>query len=300
MPELPNITVYLEALESRILQRRLERVVIVNPFVLRSFDPAPSVCEGREVTSLRRLGKRIVIGFDGDVWAVIHLMIAGQLHWFSVGSRRPKRPILAAFEFDSGTLTLTEAGTKRRASMHFVASAAALGNHDPGGLDVHAATLEQFTARLTQANHTLKRALTDPKLFDGIGNAYSDEILHAAHLSPLALSRSLDSDEIARLYVSVRNVLTAWTDRLRSDSGGEFPERVTAFRPGMAVHGRYGQPCPVCGTSVQRIRYAENETNYCPRCQTGGRLLSDRSLARLLKDDWPRTIDELERRGAGL
>jgi formamidopyrimidine-DNA glycosylase len=227
---------------------------------------------------------------------VMHLMIAGRLHWHAHGTRRSKRPILAAFEFTSGTLTLTEAGSKRRASLNIVAGSAGLADHDRGGLELDDATREQFAERLTRANHTLKRALTDPQLFSGIGNAYSDEILHDARLSPLALTRSLDVDSIGRLYDSTRRVLADWTARLRANAGGEFPERVTAFRDGMAVHGRYGQPCPVCGTTVQRIRYAENETNYCPRCQTGGRLLSDRSLARLLKDDWPRTIDELERR----
>ena len=296
MPELPDITVYLEALEARLAGRRLERVVISNPFVLRSIDPSPSACEGRTVTGLRRLGKRVAIGLEGDLWIVMHLMIAGRLHWFPAGTRRAKRPVLAALEFDAGTLTLTEAGTKRRASIHVVAGTDRLREHEPGGLDVFAASATEFGARLVLENHTLKRALTDPRLFSGIGNSYSDEILHDARLSPLALTRSLDAEEIARLYDSTRRVLIEWTARLRAEASGGFPERVTAFRQGMAVHGRYGNPCPICGTSVQRIRYAENETNYCPRCQTGGRLLSDRALARLLKDDWPKTIDELERR----
>jgi len=296
VPELPDITVYLEALESRVLGRRLDRFTIANPFVLRSIEPSPSACEGRRVAGLRRLGKRIAIGLDGEVWIVIHLMIAGRLHWHPAGTRRPKRPVLAALEFDTGTLTLTEAGSKRRASIHIVAGNSALDEHEPGGIDAFRATEAEFAAQLTQANHTLKRALTDHRLFSGIGNAYSDEILHSARLSPLALTRSLSSDEIARLFESTRRVLADWTARLRVDARGEFPERVTAFRTGMAAHGRYGEPCPVCGTSIQRIRYAENETNYCPRCQTGGKLLSDRALARLLKDDWPRTIDELERR----
>jgi formamidopyrimidine-DNA glycosylase len=296
VPELPDISIYLEALEGRVLGQRLLQVEIVNPFVLRSVEPPPGACANRDVTSLRRLGKRIAIGLEGDLWIVMHLMIAGRLHWHAHGTRRSKRPILAAFEFTSGTLTLTEAGSKRRASLNIVAGSAGLADHDRGGLELDDATREQFAERLTRANHTLKRALTDPQLFSGIGNAYSDEILHDARLSPLALTRSLDVDSIGRLYDSTRRVLADWTARLRANAGGEFPERVTAFRDGMAVHGRYGQPCPVCGTTVQRIRYAENETNYCPRCQTGGRLLSDRSLARLLKDDWPRTIDELERR----
>jgi formamidopyrimidine-DNA glycosylase len=290
MPELPDVTLYLEALEARVMGRRLERIAIANPFVLRSTEPAPATCEGRPVAGLRRLGKRIAIGLDGDLWIVIHLMIAGRLHWYPAGTRKSGRSVLAAFEFETGTLTLTEAGSKRRASVHIVAGNAQLAAHDRGGLEVSDAGVEEFATRITTTNHTLKRALTDPGLLSGIGNAYSDEILHDARLSPLKLTRSLDAAEIDRLYSSTRRVLRDWTGRLRAEAAGEFPERVTAFRAGMAVHGRYGKPCPVCGTSVQRIRYAENETNYCPRCQTGGKLLSDRSLARLLKDAWPRTI----------
>jgi formamidopyrimidine-DNA glycosylase len=296
MPELPDITAYLEALATRIHGRRLERIVIATPFLLRSTEPSPRDCEGRRVTALRRLGKRIAIGLDGDLWVVLHLMIAGRLHWYAPNAKRPRRPVLAAFEFESGTLTLTEAGTRRRASLYVVRGAAALAEHDRGGLDIEGLGLDAFARQLTQGNHTLKRALTDPRYFSGIGNAYSDEILHRARLSPLALTRSLSPDEVHRLHDATRHVLTDWTERLRSEAAGAFPKKVAAFREGMAVHGRYGKPCPVCGTSVQRIRYAENETNYCPRCQTGGKLLSDRSLARLLKDDWPRTIEELERR----
>jgi formamidopyrimidine-DNA glycosylase len=298
MPELPDITVYLDALETRVLGRRLERIVITNPFLLRSITPSPQQCAGRRVVALRRLGKRIAIGLDGDLWLVLHLMIAGRLHWYEPGAKRSRRPVLATFEFESGTLTLTEAGSKRRASLHIVGGEAALAEHDRGGLEIEALDFTAFAERLTQRNHTLKRALTDPQLLSGIGNAYSDEILHRARLSPLALSRSLADAELIRLYAATRTVLDDWTQRLRRDAAGGFPERVTAFREGMAVHGRYGKPCPVCGTTVQRIRYAENETNYCPRCQTAGRLLSDRSLARLLKDDWPRTIEELELRRA--
>ena len=296
MPELPDLAVYVEALEARVLGRRLERIVIANPFLLRSTEPSPQDCEGRRVTALRRLGKRIVVGLDGDLWLVLHLMIAGRLHWYDPAARRPRRPVLATLEFESGTLTLTEAGSKRRASLYIVRGEAALAEHDRGGLEIAALDLAAFAGRLTQRNHTLKRALTDPQLLSGIGNAYSDEILHRARLSPLSLSRSLSAEELQRLFDATRSVLDDWTARLSQQAGGGFPERVTAFREGMAVHGRYGKPCPICGTAVQRIRYADNETNYCPRCQTGGRLLSDRSLARLLKDDWPRTIEELERR----
>jgi formamidopyrimidine-DNA glycosylase len=296
VPELPDITVYIEALAVRIEGQRLEHIVIATPFLLRSTEPSPRDCEGRRVVALRRLGKRIAIGLDGDLWLVLHLMIAGRLHWYARHAKRPKRAILAAFEFDSGTLTLTEAGTKRRASLHIVRGEVALLEHDRGGLEIDGLDLDAFTRQLSHGNHTLKRALTDPRYLSGIGNAYSDEILHRARLSPLALTRALAPEEVQRLYDATRSVLADWTQRLRSESAGAFPEGVTAFRKGMAVHGRYGKPCPVCGTSVQRIRYAENETNYCPRCQTGGKLLSDRSLARLLKDDWPRTIEELERR----
>ncbi len=295
MPELPDVTVYVEAIAARVLHCRLERVTIANPFLLRSTEPPPQALAGREVTAVRRLGKRIAIGVEGELWLVLHLMIAGRLHWYPADPLR-RRAALATFDFEPGALTLTEAGTKRRASLYVVAGAAGLAAHDPGGLEIAGATVEDFSARLTEANHTLKRALTDPRILSGIGNAYSDEILHRAQLSPLALTRSLAAAELERLFQATRGVLDDWTARLREEAAGAFPEGVTAFRNGMAVHGRYGKPCPVCGTRVQRIRYAENETNYCPRCQTGGRLLSDRSLARLLKDDWPRTIDELERR----
>jgi formamidopyrimidine-DNA glycosylase len=296
MPELPDITVFVEALAARVEGHVLERVSVSNPFLLRSFDPPPEALEGRRVRWLRRLGKRIAIGVDGDLWLVLHLMIAGRLHWYPVGDTRRRRAALAAFEFDNGSLTLTEAGTRRRASLHVVAGDTGLAAHDPGGLEIAEATPASFAARLTASNHTLKRALSDPRILSGIGNAYSDEILHRAQLSPLTLTQSLEPAELERLYGATNAVLGEWTGRLRDEAAGEFPEGVTAFRAGMAVHGRYGQPCPVCATRVQRIRYAENETNYCPRCQTGGRILSDRSLARLLKDDWPRTIEELERR----
>jgi formamidopyrimidine-DNA glycosylase len=296
MPELPDITVYLEALSARVLNRRLERVTVTSPFLLRSTDPPPSALQGRTVQELRRLGKRIAIGVEGELWLLMHLMIAGRLHWYPTGKGGRRRTALATFDFDSGSLTLTEAGTKCRASLYVVAGDVGLATHDPGGLDVAAATPSTFNLRLTAENHTLKRALTDPRILSGVGNAYSDEILHRARLSPLALTRALETAELERLYAAARTVMEEWTVRLRSAAAGAFPEGVTAFREGMAVHGRYREPCPVCGTRVQRIRYAENETNYCPRCQTGGRMLSDRSLARLLKDDWPRTIDELERR----
>jgi formamidopyrimidine-DNA glycosylase len=247
------------------------------------------------VERFRRVGKRIAMGFEGDYWLVLHLMIAGRLHWFPAGGKRGARAVLAAFVFDTGTLTLTEAGSKRRASLFVFGSERELASHDPGGLEVLDASLEEFRARLVAENHTLKRALTDPRAFSGIGNAYSDEILHHAGLSPVALTQKLNDAAIEKLYNAIRAVMPAWTQRLRVASGGEFPEKVTAFRPDMAVHGRFGKPCPVCGTNVQRIRYAENETNYCPRCQTGGKLLADRALSRLLKSDWPRTVEELER-----
>jgi formamidopyrimidine-DNA glycosylase len=300
MPELPDVTVYLEALDERIVRQRLDRVALINPFLLRTATPALSSVTGRRVERLRRVGKRIAIGLEGDLWLVLHLMIAGRLHWFARGTRISGRAALARFEFENGTLTLTEAGSKRRASLHLIAGEAELTRIDPGGLELFDVDLDQFSARLRRENHTLKRALTDPHLFSGIGNAYSDEILHRARLSPLALTSKLTVAQIATLYEATRGALSDWTARLRLDAGGKFPEGVTAFRPEMAVHGRYGKPCPVCGTSVQRIRYAENETNYCPHCQTQGRILADRALSRLLKDDWPRTIDELERiRGPG-
>jgi formamidopyrimidine-DNA glycosylase len=296
VPELPDVTVYLEALAPRILAARLERVRLLTPFLLRSVDPPLSAVAGTTVTGLRRLGKRLVIALDQDLFLVIHLMIAGRLHWKPAGARPPGKIGLAAFDFSTGTLIMTEAGTKKRASLDVVRGESALRAHDPGGLDVLASDLATFQAALTAENHTLKRVLTDPRVFSGIGNAYSDEILHRARLSPVKLSQALDDDEVRRLHEAVRVVLTEWIERLRRDAGDEFPEGVTAFRPEMAVHGRYGKPCPVCGAPVQRIVYAENETNYCARCQTNGRMLADRSLSRLLHDDWPRTLDEWEAR----
>lgn len=294
MPELPDITVYLEALQARIVGQTLRRVVLRNPFLLRSVDPPLCACEGRKVVELRRLGKRIAIGLEGDLWLVMHLMIAGRLHWYGQDHRGKVRAPLLLFEFGNGTLTMTEAGTKRRAALHVVAGEAALASHDRGGLEVLDATATQFRERLSHVNHTLKRALTDPTILSGIGNAYSDEILHRARLSPMTQTRQLDDAQWQTLFDATRETLLHWTDALRSEAGNAFPEQVTAFREAMAVHGRYGKPCPVCGTAVQRIRYADNETNYCPRCQTGGKLLADRALSRLLKDDWPRTIEALE------
>lgn len=294
MPELPDITVYLDALETRVAGHTLERLRIANVFVLRTAVPPVSALEGRRVTSLRRLGKRLVFGFEDDLWLVLHLMIAGRLQWADGDTKPVARNVLATFAFDNGSLVLTEAGTKRRASLHVVAGESGLRAHDPGGIDVMTCTTAEFSAALTQRNHTLKRALTDPHLFSGIGNAYSDEILHAAKLSPIVQTQKLTSAEIERLREATRAVLRTWIDRLRREAGGKFPAKVTAFHPGMAVHGKFGQPCPVCGTTVQRIVYAENEVNYCPRCQTGGRVLADRSLSRLLKSDWPRTIEEAE------
>jgi formamidopyrimidine-DNA glycosylase len=283
MPELPDIALYLHALRPRIVGQRLEQVRIASPFLLRTTDPPATALAGRTVADVRRLGKRIVLAFENDYFAVLHLMIAGRLHWKPPAAPVPRRNGLAAFDFPHGTLLLTEAGTKHRASLCLLRGREALAAHDRGGLDVLQATPAQFRAALTQASHTLKRALTDPRLFDGIGNAYSDEILHAARLSPLRLTIQLGDAEIERLYRATRATLTRWTDRLQADTGDAFPEKVTAFREGMAVHGRFRQPCPVCGSPVQRIRYAENEVNYCPTCQTGGRLLADRSLSRLLK-----------------
>jgi formamidopyrimidine-DNA glycosylase len=292
MPELPDITVYLEALDPRIAGRILERVRIRTPFLLRTVDPPLSAVESRQVTALRRVGKRIAIGLAGDLWLVLHLMIAGRLHWRKPGAVLAGKNSLAAFDFPHGSLVLTEAGRERRASLHLLAGEPALRAMDPGGLEVLTAPLQDFAARLLSENHTLKRALTDPALFSGIGNAYSDEILHRARLSPLALTRSLGPEETARLYQAIHTVLDEWTGRLRAEASGRFPEKVTAFRPAMAVHGKYKQPCPVCGAKIARIRYASNETNYCPRCQTAGRLLADRALSRLLGDDWPRNIDD--------
>jgi formamidopyrimidine-DNA glycosylase len=293
MPELPDITVYVEALRQRILGAKLESTRITHPFLLRTFEPPLTALQGRRVVDLRRVGKRVAVGFEGDQWLVLHLMIAGRLHWFAAGARKTGRAALAYFVFDTGTLTLTEAGTKRRASLYVFGSSQQLAQHDPGGLEILDAPYEEFRRRLLAENHTLKRSLTDPRTFSGIGNAYSDEILHRAHLSPIALTQKLDEPSVRRLYEAIRVVLPEWIERLRVAAGSDFPEEVTAFHAQMAVHGRFGKPCPACGAPVQRIRYAENETNYCPGCQTGGRILADRSLSRLLKDDWPRTIDEL-------
>ena len=296
MPELPDITAYLDALEPRVLGQTLARLRIGNPFLVRTIQPAPDELAGHRVVSLDRMGKRIVFGFEPDLYAIVHLMIAGRFRWRDAGAPIPGKLGLAAFDFPSGTLLLTEAGSRRQASIHIVRGGAALAAFDPGGLEVLEADEEQFGARLTRHNHTLKRALTDPHIFSGIGNAYSDEILHAARLSPMKLTASLSRDEVSRLFDATRRTLTLWIDRLRTEARAAFPEKVTAFRKEMAVHGRYRQPCPVCGSPVQRIVYARNEANYCSRCQTGGRLLSDRALSRLLKDDWPRTLDELEAR----
>jgi formamidopyrimidine-DNA glycosylase len=296
MPELPDIKVYIEALERRILDQPLERVRVVSPFLLRTFDPPIEAVAGKRVVALRRIGKRIAIGVEDDLWLVLHLMIAGRLHWKPKGAAVPANVGLAALDFASGTLTLTEAGTKRRTSLHVVRGEAALRTLDPGGVEPLAADLAAFVRVLRKENHTLKRSLTDPHLFSGIGNAYSDEILHRGRLSPVMLTHRLSGEEVERLHSATRETLADWTNRLRVEAGDGFPEHVTAFRDGMAVHGQFGKPCPACGTGVQRIRYADNETNYCPRCQTGGKVLADRSLSRLLKDDWPRTVDELEGR----
>ena len=290
MPELPDLTVYLESLAPRIANRRLLRVVLLNPFFLRTAVPPIASADGRKVLGLRRLGKRIVVELEGELYLVLHLMIAGRLRW---DEKPPKRIALALLEFESGTLAVTEAGTKRRASLHLVQGKAALDAMDPGGIEIFASTLGDFREVLVSENHTLKRALTDPHLFAGIGNAYSDEILHRAKLSPIAMTKSLAQAEVERLYAASREVMREWVERLRAQAGSGFPEKVTAFREEMAVHGRYGKPCPVCAAPVQRIVYAENETNYCARCQTGGRILADRALSRLLKKSWPRSIDEL-------
>lgn len=312
MPELPDIVVYIDALERRIVGHTLERIEIAGPFLLRTAVPPINSAQNRKVVALRRVGKRIAIGLQADpardkdqLWLVFHLMIAGRLHWSERRVTPDGRRTLAAFHFDSGTLTLTEAGARKRASLHLVSGEEELNKIDRGGIDVLSASLDEFSRVITANSHTLKRALTDPRYFSGIGNAYSDEILFAAQLSPVALTQRLSPEEIERLYNATRKTLTEWIDRLRGESGissaeeGRFPEKVTAFRPQMAVHGRYGEPCPQCGAKVQRIRYAANETNYCARCQTGGKLLADRSLSRLLRDDWPRSLEELEERKSG-
>jgi formamidopyrimidine-DNA glycosylase len=294
MPELPDVTAYLAALETRITGRTLLGVRLASPFLLRTAQPPLAIASGRRVRELERLGKRIAMGLEGDLWLVLHLMIAGRLHWRAPGAKLSGRNTLAAFDFDEGSLVLTEAGTKRRASLHVVEGRGGLAALDPGGIDVLSSTFETFKAALMEENRTLKRALTDPRILSGIGNAYSDEILHAARLSPLALTHKLKDEEWARLYPATLDTLRQWTDRLVGEAASGFPEKVTAFRKEMAVHGRYGKPCPRCGEPVQRIRYADNETNYCAPCQTGGKLLADRGLSRLLGADWPRTLDELE------
>jgi formamidopyrimidine-DNA glycosylase len=314
MPELPDVTLYIEALKARILGCRLQYVRISSPFLLRTASPPLEAISGKTLLGLRRIGKRIAFGFESDLWLVLHLMIAGRLHWTEttmsgagaiepkVGnnaasanrSKRPGKNVLGGFYFDTGVLTLTESASRKRASLHLVRGEPVLNSFDPGGLEVLQSSLDQFTERLASENHTLKRALTDPSLFSGIGNAYSDEILHRAQLSPVTLTRKLSPKEIERLHKAVIETLSLWLERLRKELAGGFPEHVTAFRPEMAVHGKFGKPCPVCGTAIQRIRYADNETNYCPRCQTGGKLLADRSLSLLLKGDWPKTLEELE------
>ncbi|MGB9415729.1 MAG: DNA-formamidopyrimidine glycosylase family protein [Acidobacteriaceae bacterium] len=294
MPELPDIAAYITALEPRIVGQKLEQVRVASAFLLRTVQPPLSSAEGRTVRELRRIGKRIAIGMEGDLWLVLHLMIAGRLHWRPPSAKLAGRNSLAAFDFPNGSLVLTEAGTKRRASLHVLSGEEALRSIDPGGVEVFACDLESFRGALTAENRTLKRALTDPRIVSGIGNAYSDEILHVAQLSPIQQTHKLDPDEWQRLFTATRKTLQLWIDRLKSEANASFPEKVTAFRKDMAVHGRYGQPCPRCGEAIQRIRYADNETNYCARCQTEGRVLADRSLSRLLGKDWPRTLDELE------
>jgi formamidopyrimidine-DNA glycosylase len=298
MPELPDVIVYIEALAPRVLHQPLEAFRLGNPFVVRTISPTPAELIGRQITGLERIGKRIVFAFEGDAFIAVHLMIAGRFRWRPRGTVIPRKIGLAAFDFPGGTLLLTEAGSRRQASIQLFKRREALAATDPGGLEPLAADEGSFRDALTRENHTLKRALTDPRLFSGIGNAYSDEILHDARLSPMKLTRSLAQDEIGRLYESTRRVLALWLQRLRDEAGAEFPEKVTAFRDGMAAHGRYGKPCPVCGAPIQRIVYARNEANYCARCQTGGKLLSDRALSRLLKEDWPASLEEMEARKA--
>lgn len=294
MPELPDIVVYIEALEKRIQGSVLERVRVASPFLLRTAVPPLSSVEGKKIVELRRLGKRICFGLEGDLWLVLHLMIAGRLHWYNERGKAAKGRSVAVFEFSTGSLTLTEAGTQKRASLHVVQGEAGLENLNPGGLEVFDATAAQFARAIRATNHTLKRALTDPRILSGIGNAYSDEILFDARLSPFTLTQKLSDEEVDRLFEAIKRTLTEWVERLRTEAVKSFPEKVTAFRPDMATHGKYGEPCPRCGSKIQRIRYGSNETNYCPTCQTGGRLLADRALSRLLKDDWPRTPEELE------
>jgi formamidopyrimidine-DNA glycosylase len=296
MPELPDIELYVSALKPRVVGQPLERLRLGNPFVVRSIEPPPAALAGRRVLDVRRMGKRIVVALDGDLFVVLHLMIAGRLRWRARGAALPRKGGLAAFDFPTGSAILTEAGSRRQASIVIVEGADNVAALDPRGLEVFDATLDAFAARLRAERHTLKRTLTDPHVFSGIGNAYSDEILHAARLSPMTLTSALGDEEVERLFDATRAVLTQWTVRLQQEADGEFPEKVTAFREGMAVHGRYGQPCPVCGAPVQRIVYARNEANYCSRCQTGGRLLSDRALSRLLREDWPKTLEDLEAR----
>ena len=294
MPELPDIVVYIEALEKRISGSVLQRVRVASPFLLRTAVPPLSSVEDKKIIELRRLGKRICFGLEGDLWLVLHLMIAGRLHWYDERGKAAKGRSVAVFEFNNGSLTLTEAGTQKRASLHVVQGKAGLENLNPGGLEVFEATTEEFGRAIRAKNHTLKRALTDPRILSGIGNAYSDEILHEARLSPFTLTQKLTDSEVEELFTSVKRSLTDWVERLRKEYGERFPEKVTAFRPDMATHGKYGEPCPRCGSRIQRIRYGSNETNYCPTCQTGGKLLADRALSRLLKSDWPRTPEELD------
>jgi formamidopyrimidine-DNA glycosylase len=294
VPELPDVTLYVEALRERVVGHTLTRVFVRGPFLLRSVSPRPQELEGKTVREVRRMGKRIALGVEQELWLVLHLMIAGRLHWKAAGIRPGGRNVLAVLDFDNGSVVFTEAGTQHRASMHVVAGEDALAALHPGGLEILDSDVDAFAKMLTSENHTLKRALTDPRLFSGVGNAYSDEILHAARLSPVTMTSRLTRDEITRLYYATCETLLDWVERLRKESGGKFPEKVTAFRKDMAVHGRYGEPCPRCGAKVQRIRYASNETNYCPQCQTGGKLLADRALSRLLREDWPRTLEELE------